>query len=104
MWCLPFLLDAISFVVGRISLFCGADFPFLRSMFLFLQAVFSFLPFFSFPFVPVFMPAVCCFVPCMDFLPDVGVDFCLCAAADTQCFVKYFTVLGKKESKIFGIG
>ena len=72
-------------------------------MFLFLQAVFSFLPFFSFPIVPVFMPAVCCFVPCMAFLPDVGVDFCLCVAADTQCFVKYFTVLGKKESKIFGI-
>ena len=111
MWCLPYLLDAISFVVGRISLFCGADFPFLRSVFLFLrsvflflQAVFSFLPFFPFPFVPVFMPAVCCFAACMAFLPDVGVDFCLCVFVDIQHFVKYFTVLGKKVSKIFGIG
>ena len=104
MWCLPYLLDAISFVVGRISLFCGADFPFLRSVFLFLQAVFSFLPFFPFPFVPVFMPAVCCFAACMAFLPDVGVDFCLCVFVDIQHFVKYFTVLGKKVGKIFGIG
>ena len=40
----------------------------------------------------------------MAFLPDVGVDFCLCVFVDIQHFVKYFTVLGKKVGKIFGIG
>ena len=110
-WIFPYYCMVPSFFIGCHFLCCRSDFLVLRGRFslfavdvpLFAGCIFL-LPFFPSFFVPVFMPVVCCFVPCMASLPDVGVDFCLCAAVDSQCFVKYFTFLGKKVSKIFGIG
>ena len=110
-WIFPYYCMVPSFFIGCHFLCCRSDFLVLRGRFslfavgipLFAGCIFLFAVF-PFPFVPVFMPAVCCFTACMAFLPDVGVDFCLCVAADTQRFVKYFTVLGKKVGKIFGIG
>ena len=105
-WIFLYYCVVPSFFIGCHSLCCRSDFLVLRGRFslfavgipLFAGCIFLFAVF-PFPFVPVFMPAVCCFAACMAFLPDVGVDFCLCVAADTQCFVKYFTFWAKKCPK-----
>ena len=110
-WIFPYYCMVPSFFIGCHFFCCRSDFLVLRGRFslfavgipLFAGCIFLFAVF-PFPFVPVFMPAVCCFAACMAFLPDVGVDFCLCVFVDIQHFVKYFTVLGKKVGKIFGIG